>query len=68
MGMNDDLTQAGKQAVREMIDFLVTEKRLTKEDAYILASIAADFNITQLVDPNKGVHGMIPKSIFLQPR
>ncbi len=64
MGMNDDLTQAAKQAVREMIDFLMTEKHLPHEDAYILTSIAADFDITQLVDTNKGVHGMLPKSIF----
>jgi acetamidase/formamidase len=64
MGMNDDLTHAAKQAVREMIDFLMTEKHLTHEDAYILTSIAADFDITQLVDTNKGVHGMLPKSLF----
>jgi acetamidase/formamidase len=47
-----------------MIDFLVTVKGLTKNDAYVLASIAANFEITQLVDGNKGVHGMIAKSIF----
>jgi acetamidase/formamidase len=30
----------------------------------MLASVAVDFDITQLVDGTKGVHGMIPKSIF----
>jgi acetamidase/formamidase len=30
----------------------------------MLASVAVDFNITQLVDGNKGVHAMIPKNIF----
>jgi len=30
----------------------------------MLASVAVDFEITQLVDGTKGVHGMIPKSIF----
>jgi acetamidase/formamidase len=33
----------------------------------MLSSVAADLQITQLVDGNKGVHAMIPKAIFLQP-
>lgn len=64
MGIHDDLNEATKMAVREMIDFLVKEKRLTRDDAYMLASVAADLEITQLVDGNKGVHAMILKSIF----
>ncbi|SPE39723.1 Acetamidase/Formamidase [Candidatus Sulfopaludibacter sp. SbA3] len=64
MGLDPDLTQALILAVRETIDFLVTEKHLTREDAYALASVAVDFNVTQAVDGTKGVHGMIPKSIF----
>ncbi len=64
MGLDEDLTKATKMAVREAIDFLVTEKGLTREDAYMLSSVAVDFEITQLVDGTKGVHAMIPKSIF----
>jgi acetamidase/formamidase len=64
MGTDEDLTIATQVAVREMIDFLVNVKGLTKEEAYVLSSIAADFEITQLVDGKKGVHGMIAKSIF----
>ena len=64
MGLNPDLTEALKMAVREAIDFLVTEKHLSREDAYMLCSTAVDFNVTQAVDGTKGVHGMIPKSIF----
>jgi acetamidase/formamidase len=64
MGMDEELVVATKIAVREMIDFLVKEKGLTKDDAYMLSSVAADFHITQLVDGKKGVHGMILKSIF----
>lgn len=67
MGMNEELVDATKQAVREMIDFLVTEKKLSRDDAYMLTSVAADFSITQLVDGKKGVHGVIPKSIFITP-
>ncbi len=64
MGINEDLTEATRIAVREMIDFLVTEKKLSRDDAYMLASVAADLSITQLVDGTKGVHAMIPKAIF----
>ena len=64
MGLHEDLNEATRMAVREMIDFLVTQKGLSRDDAYMLASVAADLNITQLVDGNKGVHAMIPKAIF----
>ena len=64
MGTDEELSLATKIAVREMIDFLVKEKGLSRDDAYMLTSVAADFRITQLVDTKKGVHGMILKSIF----
>jgi acetamidase/formamidase len=64
MGIHEDLTEATKAALREMIDFLVTTRHLTRDDAYMLSSVAADLEITQLVDGNKGVHAMISKSIF----
>jgi len=64
MGLDEDLNAATKMAVREMIDFLVQEKHMTRDDAYMLASVAADLHITQVVDGNKGVHMMISKSIF----
>ncbi|HUJ21556.1 MAG TPA: acetamidase/formamidase family protein [Bryobacteraceae bacterium] len=64
MGLNQNLDEATRLAIVEMIDFLVTEKRLSRDDAYMLTSAAADLAITQLVDGNKGVHAMIAKSIF----
>jgi acetamidase/formamidase len=68
MGIHEDLNEATKMALREMIDFLVNEKHMTRDDAYQLSSVAADLNITQLVDGNKGVHAMIPKAIFLNAK
>jgi acetamidase/formamidase len=65
MGLHEDLNEASKLAVREMIDFLMTEKHLSRDDAFMLASVAADLHITELVDGNKGVHMMLPKSIFV---
>ena len=66
MGLDPDLTEATKIAVRETLDFLVTEKKMTREDAYMFTSVAIDFAITQLVDGTKGVHGMIAKSLFVR--
>jgi acetamidase/formamidase len=64
MGIHEDLNEATKMAIRETIDFLVTEKHLSRDDAYMLTSTAVDLRITELVDGNKGVHAMIPKAIF----
>ncbi len=64
MGTDEDLAVAARTAAREMIDFLVHEKGLSRDDAYMLTSIAGDFSITQLVDGKVGVHGMIAKAIF----
>jgi acetamidase/formamidase len=65
MGLNEDLNACTTLALREMIDFLMTEKHLSRDDAYMLASVAADLHITQLVDGNKGVHMLLPKAIFV---
>ena len=64
MGTDEDLTKAAKIALREMIDYLQTEKHLSKDDAYMLASVAADLEITQVVDGTRGAHMMLPKKIF----
>jgi acetamidase/formamidase len=64
MGFSPDLKEATEHALRDMIDFLVEEKHMTREDAYMLSSVAVDLDITQLVDGNVGVHAMCPKNIF----
>jgi len=64
MGFDEDLKTATEMAVRNMIDFLVKEKHLSREDAYSLTSVAVDVDITQLVDGKVGVHAMCPKNIF----
>lgn len=64
MGLHPDLNEAARMATREMIDYLVTEKGMKREDAYILTSLGVDLHVTQLVDETKGVHAMLPKSIL----
>jgi acetamidase/formamidase len=66
MGCDRDLNAATHIAVREMIKYLTEEKKLSQADAYMLCSVAADVNITQLVDGNVGVHVLLPKNIFIK--
>jgi len=64
MGLHEDLDEATRLATREMVDFLVAEKRLTRDEAYMLCSLAANLHVTQAVDATKGVHATLAKSIF----
>jgi acetamidase/formamidase len=64
MGLHEDLDEATRLATREMVEFLMVEKRLTRDEAYMLCSLAADLHVTQAVDATKGVHAMVAKSIF----
>src|SRR5262252_224957 len=66
MGLNPSLEEAMKMAVRETILFITQRfPKLSREEAYMIASIAVDYHVTQVVDGTKGIHGMIPKSIFV---
>lgn len=66
MGMNDDLDDAARQALREMIRWITELSGLPAIDAYTLCSLAADLRVTQMVDVNKGVHCMLPKTALLR--
>ena len=65
MGFHENLEEATRIAVKEMLDFLVNHKHLNRDEAYILASDAVDLRITQLVDGKRGVHALLPKAIFI---
>jgi len=45
------------------IDFLVTEKGMSRDDALYPMLLAVDLHVTQLVDDTKGIHAMLPKSV-----
>ncbi len=66
MGFDPDLYKAFEIALREMIEFITGRWKISREDAYRVASVAVDFNISQVVDVNKGVHGLLPRSVILQ--
>jgi acetamidase/formamidase len=64
VGFDEDLMKAFTNAINETVDFLVTKKGLDRYEAYSLAAMAADCRVSQVVDVRKGVHCMIPKSLF----
>jgi acetamidase/formamidase len=66
IGMNPDLDEAMKDAVRESIRFLTEKLGMDRETAYAYLSAATDYQVSQVVDRTKGIHGMIRKSDFRQ--
>lgn len=65
MGLNPNLEEAMRIAVRETIDFITKRfPNISREEAYMIASVAVVYHVTQVVDETKGVHGMVPKAIF----
>jgi acetamidase/formamidase len=61
-----DLFASSQQAIRYMIDHLAAERGLSREEAYILCSVAVDLKISEIVDaPNWIVSAFLPESIFV---
>jgi acetamidase/formamidase len=63
-GFNEDLNVAMRNASLDMLALLTEQQRLSRNDAYSLMSIAADFAVTQVVDGRQGIHVRIPRGIF----
>ncbi len=61
-GIDPVLDNAAKQALREMIGLIQEKTNLSKEDAYMLCSLAADLRVSQTVNVHKGIHVMLEKS------
>jgi acetamidase/formamidase len=64
LGLDRDLNVAMTMAARNAIKFIATRGKMSELDAYGLLSMAGSFRVTQVVDIVRGVHVMIPKSIF----
>jgi acetamidase/formamidase len=63
--LGPDLMENAKNAIRDMIDWLGREHGLSREDAYVLCSLAADLKISQIVDrPNYGVSAYMALRVF----
>ena len=44
--------------------FVMDQYSLTENEANTIVTQAVDFGMTQLVDGNWGVHGLVPKAVF----
>ncbi|MEL6438632.1 MAG: acetamidase/formamidase family protein [Cyanobacteria bacterium J06621_8] len=64
IGLDRDLDEAMKQAVRESLRIMDEEYGMTKEDALLFGSAAIDYEVSQVVDIVKGIHGVIPKDLL----
>ena len=61
-----DLHACAQNAIRYMVDHLVAERGLSREEAYVLASVCVDLKITQIVDaPNWSVAAFLPEMVFV---
>lgn len=63
-GFHEDLNLAMRSASLDMLDLLTEHRSLSRNDAYSLMSVAADFAVTQVVDGRLGVHVRIPRGVF----
>jgi acetamidase/formamidase len=63
MGIDPDLDICAQKALREMISLIAARTNLSREQAYMLCSLAADLRVTQTVNGSKGVHCMLAKSL-----
>jgi acetamidase/formamidase len=64
MGIDVDLNRAMRIAVQQVVEFLVTEKKMTPVDALALASVGCDFHVAEAVDLTQVIVGKIPKNVF----
>ena len=64
MGMDADLDRCVEMALREMITLVSQRAQISREDAYMLCSLAGDLRITQTVNREKGVHMMMAKNLL----
>ena len=62
-GFNEDLDEAVRGAVLEMIDVLHRKWNLSRLEAYSLCSVAGDLRVTQVVDGVKGAHMAIRRDL-----
>jgi acetamidase/formamidase len=66
MGIAPDLMEGTRAAVSAMIEWVVDEHGLTREDAYMLCSLACDLKIFEVVDAGMWNVGLtLPLSVFI---
>ncbi len=60
-----DLRLAARRALLEMIGWLTAERGMSREQAYVLTSVAADLRVAEAVNvPNGVVSCRLPLDVF----
>ena len=62
----EELGPAMKQAVRDMVDFLVGEKGMEPYDAYTILSLAGDVRVSRTFRPISPVKMMLSRGLLEQ--
>ena len=67
--LSNDINLAARNALDGIIEYIVSEYGYDRNQAYVIASVAVDLRISQLVDsPNVGVTALLPLDIFNDQR
>jgi acetamidase/formamidase len=66
MGFHESLDEAMRRAVRQMVGLVSDRAGISRDEAYMLLSLAGDLRITQVVDGEKGVHMMMRKDWLVE--
>ena len=64
--LSNDINLAARNAIEGIVDYITSTYGYNRQQAYIIASVAVDIRISQLVDaPNVGVTAILPLDIFI---
>jgi acetamidase/formamidase len=59
-GFDEDLNRAMLMALNGMLDLIQEQRGVDRQEALLLASLAVDLRITQIVNRAQGVHAVLP--------
>ncbi|MDA1371556.1 MAG: acetamidase/formamidase family protein [Proteobacteria bacterium] len=64
--LSNDINLAARNAIAGIVDYISSAYGYSRQQAYVIASVAVDIRISQLVDaPNVGVTALLPLDIFI---
>jgi acetamidase/formamidase len=67
LGFGSDLDDAAEEALSGMLDYMSGRHPLTRAEAGVIASVAVDLHVTQIVNGTVGVHALLRRSAFTMP-
>ncbi|HEY3299098.1 MAG TPA: acetamidase/formamidase family protein, partial [Armatimonadota bacterium] len=65
-GFHEELEKASFVALSGMLDVMVERLGVSRKEAAMLASLAVDLRVTQIVNPTVGVHAVWPHDALIK--